>query len=114
MDLTFSPAEEAFRAAARAFLSAALAGEFADVCGRGGPGDEHALFERRHAWERTLGAAGYTCLWLSPALGGRGASLYDAVGVADTTFDAATVGTPEPCGGARRTAGGRPESPVSG
>ena len=30
--------------------------------GRGGPGDEHALFEERLAWERALGAAGWTCL----------------------------------------------------
>ena len=79
MDLLFSAAEEAFRAEARAFLDAALSGAFADVRGRGGPGDEHALFERRHVWERMLGAAGYTCLGFSPEHGGRGASLSEQV-----------------------------------
>ena len=33
-----------------------LDGEFAVVRGRGGPGDEHALFDERLAWEQHLGA----------------------------------------------------------
>ena len=43
---------------ARDWLAEQLEGEFAVVRGRGGPGDEHALFEERLAWERALGAAG--------------------------------------------------------
>ena len=75
MDLSFSEDEETFRAEARAFLDAALGGDFADVRGRGGPGDEHALFERRHAWEKKLGSAGWTCLGWPEEHGGRNLSL---------------------------------------
>ena len=47
MDLRFSAEDEAFRPEARDWLTDALDGEFAVVRGRGGPGDEHALFEER-------------------------------------------------------------------
>ncbi|MCG8589428.1 MAG: acyl-CoA dehydrogenase family protein, partial [Proteobacteria bacterium] len=47
------------------------AGEFAVVKGRGGPGDEHALFDERYAWEQKLGEAGWIGIgWPRPA-GGR-------------------------------------------
>jgi alkylation response protein AidB-like acyl-CoA dehydrogenase len=75
MDLRFSPADEAFRAEARAWLEANLGGERAALRGRGGPGDEHALFAERRAWERHLGAAGWTGLGWPREHGGRGASL---------------------------------------
>ena len=45
MDLRFSEQEEGFRAAARAWLEANLCGSFAQLVGRGGPGDEHALLD---------------------------------------------------------------------
>ena len=79
MDLRFSPEEEAFRDEARAFLTTELSGEYADIRGRGAPGDEHAMFDRRHAWERRLGEARFTCLGWPKEVGGRGASLHQQV-----------------------------------
>ena len=79
MDLTFSAADEAFRAEARAWLTEQLTGEFAVVRGRGGPGDEHELFEERHAWERALGAGRWTCLSFPEQYGGREATLLQQV-----------------------------------
>lgn len=75
MDLRFSPEDEQFRLEVRAFIADNLAGEFAPLRGRGGPGDEGELFELRQAWERLLAAAGYTCLGWPVSFGGRGASL---------------------------------------
>jgi alkylation response protein AidB-like acyl-CoA dehydrogenase len=79
MDLRFSPAEEAFRSEVRAFLAERLRGDFADLVGRGGPGDEHEHFERRVAWERMLGQAGWACIGWPKEYGGRGASLTEQV-----------------------------------
>ena len=62
MDLRYSAEDDSFRAEAREWLTDQLTGEFAIVRGRGGPGDEHALFEERLAWERALGADSWTCL----------------------------------------------------
>lgn len=79
MDFRFSDADEAFRAEARAWLTAELTGPFAGVRGRGGPGDEHALYEERLAWEHHLGASGWTCVGWPTEHGGRGLSLYQQV-----------------------------------
>ena len=79
MDLRYSPEDDAFRAEAREWLTDQLTGEFAVVRGRGGPGDEHALFEERLAWERALGAARWTCLSFPHEYGGRDASLLQQV-----------------------------------
>lgn len=79
MDLRFSAAEEAFRAEARAWLTDRLSGPFAGVRGRGGPGDEHSLFEERWEWERALGDAGWTCLAWPETYGGRDATLLEQV-----------------------------------
>jgi alkylation response protein AidB-like acyl-CoA dehydrogenase len=79
VDLRFSAEDEAFRAEAREWLADALAGEFAVVRGRGGPGDEHVLFEERLAWERHLGAHGWTCVGWPKEYGGRGLSLRQQV-----------------------------------
>ncbi len=79
MDLRFSAEHDAFRAEAREWLVTQLEGEFAGVRGRGGPGDEHALFEERLAWERALGAAGWTCLSWPVEYGGRDATLLEQV-----------------------------------
>lgn len=75
MDLEFSAEDEAFRGEVRDWLETSLAGEFAPLRGRGGPGDEHADIEGRRAFERKLGAAGYACLGWPKEYGGRGASL---------------------------------------
>jgi alkylation response protein AidB-like acyl-CoA dehydrogenase len=72
-------ADEELRAEFRAFLEGALGGEFSAVRGRGGPGDEHALFDERWAWERHLGAAGWTGAAWPPEQGGRGLTLAQQV-----------------------------------
>ncbi|HEY7439435.1 MAG TPA: acyl-CoA dehydrogenase family protein [Acidimicrobiia bacterium] len=79
MDLRFSSEDEAFRTEARDWLVTQLEGEFAVVRHRGGPGDEHALFEERRAWEVALGAAGWTCLSWPREYGGRDVSLLQQV-----------------------------------
>lgn len=79
MDLRFSAEDEAFRAEARDWLTSRLEGEFAVVRGRGGPGDEHALFEERLAWEQALGAAGWNGIAWPREYGGRGLSLTQQV-----------------------------------
>ncbi len=75
MDLRFSETDQAFRAEARDWLEAALAGEFAVVRGRGGPGDEEAVHDERLAWERHLGRAGWIGLGWPKIYGGREESL---------------------------------------
>jgi alkylation response protein AidB-like acyl-CoA dehydrogenase len=79
MDLRPSAEDDAFRAEVRDFLDDALSGDFAAVRGRGGPGDEHALFDERLAWERHLAAAGWTCVAWPAEHGGRGLSLHQQV-----------------------------------
>jgi alkylation response protein AidB-like acyl-CoA dehydrogenase len=79
VNLRYSPEDDAFRAEAREWLTDQLTGEFAIVRGRGGPGDEHALFDERLAWERALGAARWTCLSFPYEYGGRDASLLQQV-----------------------------------
>jgi len=79
VDLRFSDEDEAFRAEARDWLEANLTGEFARLRGRGGPGDEHAFFEERLAWEQHLGAAGWTCIGFPKEYRGRGATLHEQV-----------------------------------
>jgi acyl-CoA dehydrogenase len=79
MDLRFSAEDEAFRDEVRTFLEESLAGDFAVTRGRGGPGDDDCLFEERLAWERHLGAHGWTCVAWPKEHGGRGLSLHQQV-----------------------------------
>jgi alkylation response protein AidB-like acyl-CoA dehydrogenase len=79
LELRFSAADEAFRCEARDWLADRLSGEFAAVRGRGGPGDEHQLFEERAAWERALGAAGWIGIGWPREYGGGGRSLTQQV-----------------------------------
>jgi len=79
MDLRFSAEDEAFRAEARNWLTTMLDGEFAVVRGRGGPGDEHSLFEERLAWEQELGRSGWIGISWPAEYGGRGLSLTQQV-----------------------------------
>ncbi|MEE2674335.1 MAG: acyl-CoA dehydrogenase family protein [Myxococcota bacterium] len=71
MDARFSEEDEAFRREIGGWLEQNLSGEFENVRGRGGPGDEHALFEERHAWERKLGEAGWIGIGWPKSAGGR-------------------------------------------
>ena len=79
MDLRFTEEDEAFRREVAGWLAANLRGEFAVVRGRGGPGDEHALFDERLAWERRMGEAGWTCVGWPREHGGREAPLSQQV-----------------------------------
>lgn len=79
MNFSFSEEDEAFRAEVREWLTARLDGAFASLRGRGGPGDEHALFSERLAWEHELAAGGLTCVGWPTEFGGRGLSLYQQV-----------------------------------
>ncbi|MEJ5255834.1 MAG: acyl-CoA dehydrogenase family protein [Acidimicrobiales bacterium] len=79
MDLSFTPEEERFRKEVRAYLDDLLHGEFAEIRGRGGPGDEHSCFEERLAWEQRLGADGWTCVGWPKEFGGRGLPLNQQV-----------------------------------
>jgi len=49
MKLSFSQADEQFRAEVAAWLNKNLTGEFAKLKFRGGPGDEHSFSEERKA-----------------------------------------------------------------
>jgi alkylation response protein AidB-like acyl-CoA dehydrogenase len=79
MDLRFTADQERFRAEARAWLTDRLGGRFATVRGRGGPGDEHELFEERLAWEQELGRDAWIGLGWPAEYGGRGATLLEQV-----------------------------------
>lgn len=79
MDLRFSDDDEAFRREARDWLTERLTGDFAVVRGRGGPGDEHELFDERAAWERELGASRWIGIGWPQEYGGRGLSLTQQV-----------------------------------
>ena len=79
MDLHFSPADEAFRAEVRDWLLTALEGEFKLVRGRGGPGDEEALFDERVAWEQHLAKHNWNCIDWPKEHGGRDLPLMQQV-----------------------------------
>jgi alkylation response protein AidB-like acyl-CoA dehydrogenase len=79
VDLRFSPVEEAFRDQVRRWLAEHLAGDFAVLRGRGGPGDEHVMPELRRRWEQLLAAHGWTCLGWPREYGARGATLTEQV-----------------------------------
>jgi len=77
LDLHFTPAQERFRADARAWLADRLDGPFAAVRGRGGPGDEHECFDERWEWEQELGRDNWIGLGWPAEFGGRGATLVE-------------------------------------
>lgn len=75
MKLSFSAEDEAFRAEIAGWMADNLTGDFARLKNRGGPGDEHAFFEERRAWERHMGKAGWIGVGWPRTAGGRGAPL---------------------------------------
>jgi alkylation response protein AidB-like acyl-CoA dehydrogenase len=79
LDLHFTPEQERFRVDARTWLVDRLDGRFAKVRGRGGPGDEHELFDERWEWEQELGRDGWIGLGWPAAYGGRGVTLVEQV-----------------------------------
>ena len=79
MDLRDSPDDVAFRAQVRQFLDENVVGEFAELGGRGGSGDETFGFEVRRRWEKLLADGGWTCLGWPVEYGGRGATMTQQV-----------------------------------
>jgi alkylation response protein AidB-like acyl-CoA dehydrogenase len=79
MDLRDRPHDSAFRADVRQFLEDHLVGEFAEIGGRGGSGDESFGFETRLRWEKVLADGGWTGLGWPTEHGGRGASITEQV-----------------------------------
>ena len=67
--------DEEFRAEVREWLAAHVVGEFAELKGRGGPGDEEIGFDTRVDWEQVLGDAGWIGLGWPTEHGGRGATV---------------------------------------
>jgi alkylation response protein AidB-like acyl-CoA dehydrogenase len=74
-----SSEDQAFREEARAWLTEQLEGSFAHVRFRGGPGEEEEEFEGRIAWEKAMGAAGWTGIAWPKEYGGRAATLSQQV-----------------------------------
>ena len=79
MKLSFSAEDEQFRSEVANWLSDNLCGEFEEIRGRGGPGDEHMFVAERGAWERQLFDGGWTCIGWPAKHGGRGASIEQQV-----------------------------------
>ena len=75
MDLRDRPEDEAFRKEVRSWLDAHVVGDFAELGGRGGSGDETYGFETRRRWEQVLAGGGWTCIGWPTDYGGRGASI---------------------------------------
>ncbi|MEI7753972.1 MAG: acyl-CoA dehydrogenase family protein [Actinomycetota bacterium] len=67
--------DDDFRSHAQQWLAASVVGEYAELKGRGGPGDEEVGFDVRVAWELELGRAGWIGLGWPESHGGRGASV---------------------------------------
>ncbi|WP_424212409.1 acyl-CoA dehydrogenase family protein [Streptomyces sp. BI20] len=74
MDFGFGPADEGFRARARAWLTERMgpAGPYASGAGLGGPGSEHEAVDVRRAWERELGRGGWIGLGWEAGTGAYG------------------------------------------
>ena len=79
MDLRDGPEDVAFRAEVRRFLDENVVGEFAELKGRGGSGDETFGFEVRRRWEKVLADDGWTCMGWPVEYGGRGATMTQQV-----------------------------------
>lgn len=79
MKLTFTAADEAFRAEIAGWLKDNLCGEFEQLRFRGGPGDEHMFPAERKRWEQKLAEGGWTCVGWPTEHGGRGCSIEQQV-----------------------------------
>jgi alkylation response protein AidB-like acyl-CoA dehydrogenase len=79
MDLSYGADLDGFRREVRGWLDANLTGAFAQLRGRGGPGDEHTLVDERRAWERHLGGEGWIGIGWPKEFGGRGLGLWHEV-----------------------------------
>jgi alkylation response protein AidB-like acyl-CoA dehydrogenase len=75
MRLDFHPEDETFRAEVAQWMAEHLAGRFAPLRHRGGPGDDDAFPDLRKAWERELAAGRWTCIGWPDEWGGRNLSI---------------------------------------
>ncbi|MBP9066321.1 MAG: acyl-CoA dehydrogenase family protein [Candidatus Microthrix sp.] len=76
MDFGLSAEEQSFREEVSSWMHEHLTGEFAQLAGRGGPGDERSFIAERMAWERELASGGWTCVGWPTEHGGRGLPLH--------------------------------------
>jgi alkylation response protein AidB-like acyl-CoA dehydrogenase len=79
VDLSYSDADQAFRAEVREWLEEHLTGDWAALGGLGGAGRDHEAHEERLAWNRLLAEHGWTCVGWPEEHGGRGLSLVQQV-----------------------------------
>jgi len=79
MDLAFTAADEQFREEVRTWLEESLTGDFAELRGRGGPGDEEECFDGLLAWEQHRAKSGWLGIAWPKEHGGRGSSLMQQV-----------------------------------
>nr|WP_220131827.1 acyl-CoA dehydrogenase family protein [Nocardioides sp. MAH-18] len=77
--MTYSDADQAFRAEVRGWLEEHLTGEWAALRGLGGAGRDHEAHDERVAWNRLLAEHGWTCVGWPTEHGGRGLSLTQQV-----------------------------------
>jgi acyl-CoA dehydrogenase len=78
-DVELTADDERFRRDVAGWLAEHVVGEYAELKGRGGPGDEDVGFDVRVAWEHALGKAGFIGLGWPVEFGGRGATLEQQV-----------------------------------
>ncbi len=79
MQIRFTPEDERFRQQVADWLAEHLAGEFAPIRFRGGPGDEHSFLDERKAWECRLASGGWTCIGWPEKWGGKNATIEQQV-----------------------------------
>ena len=92
MEFARTPKLEAFADEVRTWLEEHLVGEFADLRGRGGVGQEDVEAEVLLAWERQLASGGWLGLDYPERLGGRDASLAEQVVFHQTYVEARAPG----------------------
>lgn len=92
MDVARSPAEELFAEEVRTWLEEHLVGDFDDLRGRGGVGQDDVEPERLLEWEQELASGGWLGLDYPTHLGGRDASLSEQVVFHQTYVEARAPG----------------------
>ena len=92
MDFDLTSAERDFRDEVRTWLEEHLVGEFAELRGRGGMGQEDIPVEEQIAWERELADGGWLGIDFPAHLGGRECSLSEQVLFHQTYVEARAPG----------------------
>ena len=92
VDFQLSQQEQEFADEVRTWLEEHLVGEFGDLRGRGGVGQEDIPIELQMAWETELAAGGWLSLGYPEELGGRSVSLFEQVTFFATYVEAKAPG----------------------